>query len=1025
MRPHRLRMTAFGPFAETVEVDLDALAASGLFLLQGETGAGKTTLLDGLGFALYGRVPGVRGRTGRLRSDHAAPGLRTEVELEVTLGGRRWRITRSPAQERPKARGTGTTTEQARVLLEVQEGEGWRAVSTRLDEAALELDPLLGMSADQFFQVVLLPQGEFARFLRAESKERGLLLQRLFATERFQAVEDWLAARRVAAAGAVGAARQDLRVLTARLAQAAAVEPPLSDDGASGVPGGLPVGVDPPGDGVAAGGLPAPVAAPVSLAVWVAPWAAGVVRAADEERARAQADATAATLARDAARATSAAAVRLGERQDRRRTALATRAALRSEQPAYDRLVAELQAADRAAALAPVLQDSAARRTAGQTSALAAAAARARLLDVGLTADLPVAAVRQAAEAARTRSGRLAGLRGVADELAGEQALLARCAAEAAQHRAVAERWAGELMLLPARRDALHADLTAARAAAERLAQERATADRLEAALGEATGLVATEQLRADLRSEHLLAREGLVGLREKEAELRESRLTSMVAELAGQLEEGAPCEVCGSVEHPDPYEGTSEGVSREDEDRARWASEAAARELADVEARAAAATAVAEGQRARLAAAGLGTGVEQLRTAVAAARTAVSGSAAVAQRLPATVQRAADLDAEQVESQAELTRARADGTVAARRQADTVARAAHLADRLAAELAGAPDLDAALAACAGVVACCDAVVRADEQAERDAAEVARADRAAVQAAGAAGFPSPDQARAALRAADWVGPATARRAEHERRRAAVEAALLDPDLDVDLDQPAGVAPAVDALHAADALLGEAVGALAAAEGRCRELAVLAPAVLVAAEALVTLEERAALVKRLADLCAGGGGNALRMTLTSFVLAARLEEVAAAATGRLLRMTQGRYALVHTDGAAKGGARSGLGLLVRDSWTGRERETSTLSGGETFLASLALALGLADVVQAEAGGTRIEALFVDEGFGTLDEQTLDEVMDVLDALREGGRLVGLVSHVPELKARIPAQVQVRKTRTGSTVRTSGC
>ena len=128
--------------------------------------------------------------------------------------------------------------------------------------------------------------------------------------------------------------------------------------------------------------------------------------------------------------------------------------------------------------------------------------------------------------------------------------------------------------------------------------------------------------------------------------------------------------------------------------------------------------------------------------------------------------------------------------------------------------------------------------------------------------------------------------------------------------------------------------------------------------------------------------------------------------------------------MHTDGAVKGGARSGLGLLARDSWTGQDRETSTLSGGETFLASLALALGLADVVQAEAGGTSIDALFVDEGFGTLDEDTLDEVMDVLDGLREGGRVVGLVSHVAELRARIPAQVRVHKSRTGSSLEVLG-
>ena len=226
MRPHRLRLQAFGPFPTCVEVDLDALAASGIFLLHGETGAGKTTLLDGLGFALYGRVPGVRGKTARLRADAADPAVRTEVELEVTLGGRRWRIVRRPAQERPKARGTGTTTEQASVRLDEWRDGGWASVSTRIDEAAAELDPLLGMSADQFFQVVLLPQGEFAQFLRADNDDRRKLLQRLFATERFRAVEDWLADRRVRTAAALAAGQQEVRLRAARLAQAAGVEEP-------------------------------------------------------------------------------------------------------------------------------------------------------------------------------------------------------------------------------------------------------------------------------------------------------------------------------------------------------------------------------------------------------------------------------------------------------------------------------------------------------------------------------------------------------------------------------------------------------------------------------------------------------------------------------------------------------------------------------------------------------------------------------------------------------------------------------
>jgi exonuclease SbcC len=189
MRPHRLRVTAFGAFGGTAEVSFDDLASSGLFLLHGETGAGKTTLLDAIGFALYGRVPGERGKARRLRSDHATAGTATEVQLEATIGARRMRITRRPEQERPKRRGSGTTTEQAKILLEECRDASWRTISTRAGEADEEIKDLMGMSAEQFYQVVLLPQGQFAQFLHSAADDRARLLQKLFGTDRFRAVE--------------------------------------------------------------------------------------------------------------------------------------------------------------------------------------------------------------------------------------------------------------------------------------------------------------------------------------------------------------------------------------------------------------------------------------------------------------------------------------------------------------------------------------------------------------------------------------------------------------------------------------------------------------------------------------------------------------------------------------------------------------------------------------------------------------------------------------------------------------------
>ncbi|MEV5905825.1 SbcC/MukB-like Walker B domain-containing protein, partial [Streptomyces sp. NPDC052127] len=206
--------------------------------------------------------------------------------------------------------------------------------------------------------------------------------------------------------------------------------------------------------------------------------------------------------------------------------------------------------------------------------------------------------------------------------------------------------------------------------------------------------------------------------------------------------------------------------------------------------------------------------------------------------------------------------------------------------------------------------------------------------------------------------------------------------------------------------------------------RCAELDQLSARASDGVRRLGPLREEYDRVARLAGLTAGtSADNERKMRLEAYVLAARLEQVAAAATVRLQRMSSGRYTLVHSDDRA-GRGRSGLGLHVVDAWTGRERDTATLSGGETFFASLALALGLADVVTDEAGGVRLDTLFIDEGFGSLDDQTLDEVLDVLDSLRERDRSVGIVSHVADLRRRIHAQLEVVKGRSGSLVRQRG-
>lgn len=234
MRLHGLTLTAFGPFGATQHVDFDALSSAGLFLLHGPTGAGKTSVLDAVCYGLYGAVPGARQSPGTsLRSDHAPAGLPTEVRLELTVGGRRLEITRRPAQPRPKKKGDGFTTEKAQSWLREYDPEnGWQALSRSHQEIGEEITQLIGMSRDQFCQVVLLPQGDFARFLRADAEARGKLLGRLFDTRRFAAVEERLTELRRTAETQVKAGDEQTLAIAQRIAQAAgpaAGELPLPD----------------------------------------------------------------------------------------------------------------------------------------------------------------------------------------------------------------------------------------------------------------------------------------------------------------------------------------------------------------------------------------------------------------------------------------------------------------------------------------------------------------------------------------------------------------------------------------------------------------------------------------------------------------------------------------------------------------------------------------------------------------------------------------------------------------------------
>ncbi|MCY4725987.1 SMC family ATPase [Nocardioides sp. STR2] len=987
MRLHHLQVVGFGPFADPVSVDFDALSDAGLFLLSGPTGAGKSSVLDAVCFALYGDVPGDRAAAKRLRSDHAADDVAPRVVLEATLSGRRFRIDRSPAWTRPKKRGTGTTTEQARVVISerrpTDDGQHlWHPLSTRLDETGHLVTRLVGMTLPQFCQVAMLPQGRFQAFLRARSEERHALLQQVFQTGRFDRTERWLRDRRVALRRASEQHRSTVADLVSRVSE-------VAGDGA-------------PDDWTSE---------PTCLAGWVSGLAATAAVASQEQSGHAEE----AAAAEAAAAAASAAGAELAGLQAAHADARRDRAALEAASTEHADRGRRAALAQRAAAVRPLHDLALESRSAADDLERRHAASVASLAEVLGLATLDDPQVLDQHRAATRALDDLARVRPLRHEVGDVASALADAAQRRQEVGAQLEHLAARAEQVPLSLADLEPRLASAREAvteATSLGRElevlrsrvRAarSADALTAELA-----VARHELDAATHT-RLLAREALV-------EIREQRLDGMAAEIARQLAVGACCPVCGSADHPSPASPASGAPDEATEREAR-------REVDDLEVVVEAHAQQVRGLETRLAAAlaEAGDPLDRLLAAEAEVHTRLEGARATA----ATVESLAERQRVLLGEQDDLTRQR-EALATTSSELDTevavlTTRLEALREQVRTVLPDGADLDALVAHHRRVV---DLAGRCTDTAAglaraRDTAESTR--RAADAAASEAGFASSDDAASAWLPEGELATLLTAIERHEHELARTAELLADPDL---VRAGAAEAPDLDLLAETHRLSRERAAtarhrdlALRDRLGRLRDLSGEVGAALTAWE---PVRADLDLVGDLAALVEGKHpDNRHQMRLSAYVLAHRLGQVVEAANLRLSTMSDRRYSLVHTGQRGAGETRGGLSLLVRDDWTGDSRDPATLSGGETFVVSLALALGLADVITQEAGGADLDTLFVDEGFGSLDAETLEDVMDTLDTLRDGGRVVGVVSHVPELQTRIPAQLRVHRGRAGS-------
>jgi exonuclease SbcC len=1021
MRPLRLTMTAFGPYRDTETVDFRKLGDRRLFVISGNTGAGKTTIFDAICYALYGSASGEdRFEPRMLRSQFAGEDTHTAVDFEFAVGRRTYRVFRQmPHRKSGNKSETGGKVE----LYETTDGAEVPAVDRfTVGDVQAKVESILGLTKEQFSQIVMLPQGEFRKLLTSDTENKEDILRRIFRTSLYQRLEEkfYLKQRELKDAHKEAVSRVDIYLKQVQETL------PLREDGA----------------------LARTLAQEHYSAAQVADGLAeeiahyGRLAESGETRKRQLAE-------------------QLERREEELRAALvlngrfAELARKREQREQLERERADVAAGERTLALA----EQAARVEPYAEQAAKAARdveAKRRQLAAAREAAAAAEAAHAAAEAqCRAEEARESERKAAERELQRLAELAPAVRALEAARREV-ERLAAEERAGRERLAAVEAELAAEREARQAGAERLAAVEAETAVLPERTAALERLRQKAKLLKALIEAEARLGEAARQEAELdrrlREARdehdrletlwIEGQAALLAAHLHDGEPCPVCGSRAHPSPASATEAIPSREALQRAKEALRLVEQELGAARAQAAAArsgweagtremdelgvrpTGLAE-QYAQVEAEGkrLRAETDRLRQLAESLQPLRQEQAKRDRRLE-ELQR--DKDALQLRQQQlavesgsrrsllekELERIpeplrspdrlerrlaeerrRSDALAAAWKAAQERLQQAHA--RLAAERANE-------AQAAGQVAEAEANLR--EAGDRFREELAKGGFAAPADYERARLPEPE--RAALKA---------RIDAFREAAAALERQIAELARELEGRQPADTESMQAGLAELKREFEQAMAELQAAERLRREAERLLGAISSAQERVRELETQLEQVLDVYQMLKGD--NPLKISFERYILIEFLEQILHAANVRLRHLSNGQFELQRSDRLETRGKQSGLGLDVYDAYTGQNRDVKTLSGGEKFNASLCLALGMTDVIQSHQGGVSIEMMFIDEGFGSLDEDSLNKAVATLVDLQKAGRMIGVISHVQELKEAFPAVLEVRKTKEG--------
>lgn len=1059
MRPMTLTLTAFGAYAGSQTVDFEAAGAGGLFLVTGDTGAGKTTLFDGVCYALFGKLTGRVRSEKMIRSDYADDTLETSAQLTFSHRGQVWRIWRRPAQTRRKKRGEGTREITADALLERLEGETAIPVAEGKEKVDAAVEELLGIQVDQFRQIAMIAQNQFAELLNKSGRDRSAILRQVFATDRCDALQTRLkemaSASRAETEKQVDSLRQYL----------AGLRLPETEEGQMPLPEAAELA-----ELMADEGCVWRSARVLELAEHICQMDESELAGLDEQIAgldeTIKQSAGLLQSAREAARRQQ----QLAELEKR----LAEQRAAEPEQLAAQ---ARLKQWETAARLAPVWDGSEKARLAAQQADRLYEQASDRLAQLNaqgprwaqareqLNADQQTAArltvqLERQAEALQ-QYGRLEQAK--AEQVACEQEL-ERLQTAQQQAQTLEEQQAAALEKTQALADSLPAALAAAQTAQkelERWQQARKTLAEVRRQMQELVKLQKQEQAARQTLQQ---ANDALDGAQQAYISADQLYRRDQAGLLARELTPGQPCPVCGSVHHPSPARGVTGAPDKEQLEALATAMETARTAYNDALQTSSTLTAQAGSAReqyirlARQALAELEQELPPPEDVKALSRLVLDWDGrldqlleqaeALGQQRQAAVEAAGAAVNQLAGDREALEATRRQRSELREQQANATARRDSAAQRAAELQAALPQASRAEA---------EATLSALEQQQKQLDESIRKTQQALE--------EYQQLLAAAESLQKERQNTRKQAADEARQAAGhwEQALAESGMDEDafaaarhteeeidrlrteLEQARRARQETEALYhqlseqqksapVPGCMPGQLEQALEEQEQRRKALndartritgrlnanrSTMAD-VRTAGQRLEKAQKRQQLIQQL-DATANGklSGGLGKQKFEQYVLATYFADAVEAANQRLFAMTGGRYQLeCHQMTAAE--TQAALDLDVLDNYTGKLRSVGSLSGGETFQAALALALGLSDVIQNYAGGVELDVLFVDEGFGTLDAESLEQAVATLHSLVQGRRMVGIISHVPELKSRIENQLVVTKTPGGSTV-----